>query len=131
MRLLVDTSVWIELLRRGKKPSKNLVSRIEDFVTCPPIVQEIFQGLRQGQESEYFASLFSSLPCVASPVPIERYIEAAELYRSGRARGLTVRSSVDSIIAAIAIKESLTVLHKDRDFLQIAKYSGLKQITEV
>jgi len=49
------------------------------------------------------------------------------LYRAARRQGLTVRSSVDCLIAACALRNGLTVLHRDRDYPLLAKVSGLQQ----
>jgi len=49
------------------------------------------------------------------PVPAEAFVEAAEIYRSGRRRGYAIRSTVDCLIAAIAIRHGVPFWHKDRD----------------
>jgi hypothetical protein len=66
-----------------------------------------------------------ALPCIDTPMRQERFEEAAGLYRSARRAGFTVRSSVDCLIAACAIKNGLTVLHRDRDFPALARVSPL------
>ena len=92
--ILVDTSVWIELLAgRGNRPS---AARVEQFVTCGPIVQEILQGLRQGPESELLKEGFIALPKLSDAIPVDLFIDAADIYREGRRRGYTIRSSVDA-----------------------------------
>ena len=53
-------------------------------------------------------------------------MEAAEIYRQGRKSGYTIRSSIDCLIAAIAIENDVPVWHKDRDFSFIARYSRLQ-----
>jgi predicted nucleic acid-binding protein len=52
--------------------------------------------------------------------------EAAELYRSARRAGITVRSSVDCLIAVCAVRNSLEVLHRDRDFNELERVSPLR-----
>ena len=49
------------------------------------------------------------------------YLEAANIYRSLRKRGLTIRSPVDCLIAALAIKHKVSLLHKDSDFALISQ----------
>ena len=61
-----------------------------------------------------------AFPMVEEHLPLAAYLEAAELYRSARRAGLTVRSSVDCLIATCAIRNSLRVMHKDRDFDALA-----------
>jgi predicted nucleic acid-binding protein len=68
-----------------------------------------------------------ALPCVESPLPQARFEEAAALYRSARRAGFTVRSGIDCLIAACAIRHGLTVLHADRDFSLLAKVSPLQE----
>jgi len=100
--ILVDTSIWIELL--AGKP--RYVIREEDllrFVTCDPVVQEVLQGLRPGLQSDAFRTAFLAIPVIGDPVPLGLFVAAAEIYRQGRRRGITIRSSADCLIAAIAI----------------------------
>ena len=70
------------------------------------------------------AVLFA-FPIVESPLTDEVFRLAVDLYRSARRAGFTVRSSVDCLIAACALRSSLTVLHHDRDFDALARVSTL------
>lgn len=123
--ILVDTSVWVDLLGRS---ARAVVEEREllTFATCGPVLQEVFQGLRQSSASDHFRSAFLALPILSDPVPARLFVAAAEIYRSGRQRGFTIRSSADCLIAAIAIENGVPVWHKDRDFTAIAKYTGLQ-----
>ena len=67
-----------------------------------------------------------ALPMVEAPLRQEVFEEAVGLYRRARAVGLTVRSSVDCLIAACALRHGLTDLHHDRDFGFLAKVSPLR-----
>ena len=125
--ILVDTSIWIELL--AGKP--RYVIREEDllrFVTCGPVVQEVLQGLRPGLQSDAFRTAFLAIPVLSDPVPLALFVSAAEIYRQGRRRGITIRSSADCLIAAIAIDRGIPVWHRDRDFSAIARYTGLETV---
>jgi hypothetical protein len=68
-----------------------------------------------------------SLPVVESPLHLEVFSEAVDLYRAARRAGLTVRSSVDCLIAACAIRHDLEVLHRDRDYTALAEISALRE----
>jgi hypothetical protein len=68
-----------------------------------------------------------ALPLVESPLEASVFSEAVDLYRSARRNGLTIRSSVDCLIAACAIRHDLEVLHRDRDYTAIAQVSALRQ----
>jgi len=122
--ILVDTSIWIELLTA--KPRS--IIREEDilrFVTCGPVVQEVLQGLRPGLQSDAFRTAFLAIPVLSDPIPLALFVSAADIYRQGRRRGITIRSSADCLIAAIAIDHGIPVWHRDRDFSAIARYTGL------
>jgi len=66
------------------------------------------------------------LPMLSNPLPRAAFLSAAELYRLGRAKGYTIRSSTDCLVAAIAIDNGVPVWHKDRDFESIARYTSLR-----
>jgi len=125
--ILVDTSVWIELLagRRGTSLREDVLL---DFVTCGPVVQEVLQGLWPGPESDAFREAFLAIPVLSDPIPLQLFLSAADIYRQGRRRGLTVRSSVECLIAAIAIENRVPVWHRDRDFTAIARYTALETV---
>jgi len=67
-----------------------------------------------------------AFPMVESPIPAERFLEAADLFRAARRAGVTVRSGVDCLIAACAIRHHLTVVHRDRDYTALARVSALR-----
>lgn len=124
--ILVDTSVWIATFRKSPLQLESVVS-LDLVVVCLPVLQEVLQGF--GNEHAYRLARESMLamPMVESPVRSARYLEAADLYRAGRRRALTIRSATDCLIAAIALHHDLEVLHADRDFAAIAAISGLRQ----
>ena len=125
--ILVDTSIWIEILTRNPR---HIIQEGElfSFVTCGPVVQEVLQGLRPGLQSDAFRTAFLAIPVLSDPVPLGLFVSAAEIYRQGRRRGITIRSSADCLIAAIAIDHGIPVWHRDRDFSAIASYTGLETV---
>jgi len=123
--MLVDTSVWIELLNRGLGSSVR-EQELLNFVTCGPVLQEVLQGLRNVPASDAFREAFLALPVLSDPLPSTSFLSAAEIYRLGRAKGYTIRSATDCLIAAIAIDNRMPVWHKDRDFEAIARYTSLR-----
>ena len=70
-----------------------------------------------------------ALPIVQSPMERPVFEDAVQLYRTARRRGFTVRSSVDCLIAACAIRHGLTVLHTDRDYTSLSRISPLRTQT--
>src|SRR5262249_51535554 len=118
--VLVDTSAWIEVFR---KPSRLLLENVVDFdevVTCLPVVQEVLQGFTSDAAFRSARESMLALPVIESPLSERVYLDAVDLYRRARRAGVTVRSGVDCVIAACAIRHSLTVLHCDRDYAAIA-----------
>lgn len=68
-----------------------------------------------------------ALPIVDSPLPAERFAQAVDLYRAARRSGGTVRSGVDCLIAACALRHGLEVVHRDRDYSALARVSSLAE----
>lgn len=97
-------------------------------MTCGPVVQEVLQGLSPGLQSDAFRTAFLAIPVLSDPVPFGLFVSAAGIYRLGRRRGITIRSSADCLIAAIAIEHGIPVWHRDRDFSAIARYTELEAV---
>lgn len=123
--LLVDTSVWIEVFRRAPRLRLEEVTDLDDVVTCLPVVQEVLQGFRDETAFRNAREAMLALPIVESPLGQSVFEDAVSLYRSARRAGLTIRSGVDCLIAACAIRNGLTVLHHDRDFGLLERVSPL------
>jgi predicted nucleic acid-binding protein len=124
--LLVDTSVWIEVFRRGTTFQLESVADLEEVVTCLPVIQEVLQGFRDERAFQVARESLYALPIVESPLQRAVFDEAIELCRRSRQAGVTVRSSVDCLIAACALRHGLTVVHRDRDFNRLARISPLE-----
>jgi predicted nucleic acid-binding protein len=124
--VLVDTSIWVEVFRRRSRLSLDEVVDFDDVVTCLPVMQEILQGFRDETAHARARAAMQALPIVESPVREGVFLEAADLYRAARRAGVTVRSGVDCLIAACAIRHRLPVLHHDRDYDAISKVSTLQ-----
>jgi len=125
--LLVDTSAWIEVFRRPARLTLDALGGIDEVVTCLPVVQEVLQGFRDERAFRVAREAMWALPMVEAPLGPQVVAEAIDLYRQARRAGWTVRSSVDCLIAACALRHDLTVVHRDRDFPQLSRLSGLKQ----
>jgi predicted nucleic acid-binding protein len=123
--VLVDTSIWVEVLRQGDGLDLESLVEFDEVVTCPPVVQEVLQGIRDPEAHAVAREAMLALPMLESPMPLAVYLEAAELYRVARRGGFTVRSSVDCLIAACAARHSIAVLHRDRDFDALAKVAAI------
>jgi predicted nucleic acid-binding protein len=125
--VLVDTSVWIATFRKRRPLDLEGVVDLEDVVTCLPIVQEVLQGFRDEAAYRKAREAMLSFPRVDDPLHYAVFEEAVDLYRTARRRGITVRSSIDCLIAASALRHDLEVLHRDRDYAALASVSRLRQ----
>ncbi len=122
---LVDTSVWVEVFRKPSRLDLTKVVDIEEIVTCLPVIQEVLQGFQEERTFRMARDAMFAFPVVESPLHRVVFEDAVELYRSARRKGLEIRSSVDCLIAACALRHGLEVLHCDRDFDALAKVSPL------
>jgi predicted nucleic acid-binding protein len=117
--IVADTSVWINFFKGIESEEVSLLTRYiqEDapIYLCPTIIQEILQGIqndKQFKEIKAYLLAFNIL----NDDGIEMAVSAANLYRTLRKKGVTIRKSNDCLIAQYAIKYQLKVLHQDRDF---------------
>lgn len=127
--LLVDTSVWIEVFKKPSRFDLRSVVDVDEVVTCLPIIQEVLQGFREENAFRLARDAMFSFPLIESPLRGEVFEEAAQLYRTARRAGITIRSGVDCLIAVCAMRHELAVLHADRDFSFLSQVSPLKQIS--
>jgi len=126
--IVVDTTVWIDFFEaRGTAYDRHLTELLEgdasialvDIVYC-----EILQGIRD--EEIYQRTRLSLLAHpILRPRGLETFEAAANLYRTARRRGFTVRRSVDCLIAATCLEAGAEIYHNDRDFDALARVSGL------
>ena len=128
MTVLVDTSAWVEYLR-GTGSLHNLWLRDAIRAETPlgwtdPVLYELTAGAGSAQRAEELRALLLRGPMLAV-AGLRDWENAAELYRSARSRGLTVRSSIDCLIAAVALRTDSSILALDRDFTALTNVSDL------
>jgi predicted nucleic acid-binding protein len=123
---LIDTSAWIEYLRgTGSRTNLKVRELIGfDAQVCDAIRMELLAGAR---DEKHVAQL-EKLLARATVIKTESidYDNAAAIYRACRRLGLTIRTHIDCLIAAIAIRTDTTLLHNDSDFDAIAKVATLR-----
>jgi predicted nucleic acid-binding protein len=126
--ILVDTSVWIEILRDRagrRKAAFDAALNGDDAVLTRFHALELLQGARDEREwtllREYL-DVQEYLECTSA-----MWSDAARIFFDLRRRGRTVRSSIDCCIAQIAIENDVLLLHRDRDFEVIAELRPLRQ----
>ncbi len=128
MRVLVDTSAWAEFLNGTGSPEAKAVDRLlageDDVVTCGLVAAEVFQGIRRDRdELEAFFRKMTFL----EPAGIDTYLRAADLHRTLRRRGVTIRSTIDCLLAVLAADNGCDILFRDRD-LRLIVESGLLDV---
>jgi len=127
--ILVDTSAWIEFLRGTDDPVvAQLTALIEagaELTLTEPIVMELLAGATTARLEQTVAVLVDGLPMTPVDARLD-YRAAAGLYVVSRRNGRPIRSLVDCLIAAVAIRRGLSVLHRDRDFDFLAEISPLQ-----
>lgn len=130
-RILVDTSVWIPFFNGLENPKvdylKDCIKEDRHLVLCPIIVQEILQGIREDEDYENVKDSLLAFP-IPNWSPVEASINAAQIYRYLRKKGVTIRKSNNCLIAAYAQHFDLSVLHEDRDFFIMAKHRIIRVI---
>lgn len=121
---LIDTSVWISYLREQNNSAvKNLISLLDDGVSfgiTSVIYQEILQGAFSQKDLERLIEYFSTQRFFHPKDSILSYQAAAKLYFTCRRKGITLRSTIDCLIAQVAIENNLLLLHNDKDFENIS-----------
>jgi hypothetical protein len=118
MRVLVDSSAWIDFFNGHPSPEAEALARLireeADVLTCGVVAAEVLQGIRRSNSLTKIERHFREMEWLTPREPAT-YMEAADLYRQLRSRGVTVRSTIDCIIAKLAQENDALLLSKDRD----------------
>lgn len=126
--IVADSSAWIDFLNQSESEVAAELERIlradQPLAITSLILTEVLRGLRSDEAAERVSRTFLGMPFLELDLP-EDHLEAAALYRRARGSGVTVRNTVDLLIATTCIKYGATLLHRDRDFDQLASVSDL------
>ncbi len=129
--MLVDTSVWIDFFNGNPGRHSDFLAHAieadEPVYLHSIILMEVLQGFRSDRDHAAVRDILLSYDFISED-PVEDAIGASDLYRSLKKKGATIRKSVDCLIAYAAIKNDMPLLHRDRDFDNIAKHTKLKVI---
>ena len=128
IKILADTSVWIDFLNDRDLPHVQTLGYhlTHSLVcSCPPVVQEVLQGIGNDAKYETVKDLLLTLEIFTSD-PLQAAVEAAEMFRLLRKRGLTIRKPNDCLIAWYAIRNKVKLLEADSDYKLIAKSTPLE-----
>lgn len=122
MKVLVDTSVWVDFFNgyasRQAETLAALIRNDANIVTCGVIAAEVLQGFRDARTVARIERHFSEMEWLTPDEPAT-YLAAAALYRSLRSRGITIRSTIDCLIACVAEAGDALLLYKDSDLERI------------
>jgi len=125
--VIIDTSAWIEYFNNGipdivEKVDYALDNKqvaIGDLIFC-----EVLQGIYSERQRRNVSELFSSLIRLEM-VGFEIAMKASSNYRLLRAKGITIRKTIDIIIGTYCAEKGIELIHNDRDFLMMAQHIGL------
>ena len=126
--ILVDSSVWIDYFRSADTPQVALLDSLfgrSPLAVGDLIAAEVLQGVRDEQEFKLVKKTLDAFDHI-DLIGYALAIKAAENYRHLRAQGITIRKTMDTLIATRCIENGLTLLHADRDFLPFVQHLGLK-----
>jgi predicted nucleic acid-binding protein len=127
--IVVDTSVWIDVLagRRTKQARRcaDLIEGGDPVALTDVIFAEILQGLGSDAEAKLVERHLRAFP-VLRLEGLDDFALAAGLYRAARANGVTIRNTLDCLIAAPCVRTGAPLLHADADFDRLASCTSLR-----
>lgn len=124
---LIDSSILIDFLgNRGENPLVDIIEQGLPYALTPLVVQEVLQGIRSNAQFKKISVYLSSQIMLEPKDALGACMQAAEIFRKARTAGYKVRSSVDCLIAQIAVEHEATLVHNDRDFDALATVIPLK-----
>jgi len=127
--ILVASSVWIDFLSASRSAAgrelRRMITEAEPFALTGVVITEVLQGLRRdASRIERYLSQWDLL----EPIGFGTYREAADIFRSARSKRVAV-TTVDALIAAIAVEHSAALFTLDKDFTRIANIVSLSLYT--
>lgn len=131
--ILVDSSVWIDYFRGVTTPQTEKLDAllgIEPIATGDLILTEVLQGFASDRDFNQARKLMTSL-VIVDLTGQNIAIQAAMNFRALRSRGITVRKTIDTVIATHCIESELSLLYSDRDFDPFVEHLGLRSALPV
>jgi predicted nucleic acid-binding protein len=126
--ILVDSSVWIDYFRSADTPQVVLLDSLlgrSPLAVGDLIAAEVLQGIDDEQQFKRVRKVLDAFEHIEL-AGYDLAVKASGNYRVLRSMGITIRKTVDTLIATRCIEDGLTLLHADRDFLPFGQYLGLK-----
>jgi len=128
--ILVDSSVWIDYFNGRKTAQTDKLDQLlgrEALTIGDLILTEVLQGFADQREFDIAREMLASLTIVELG-GAEVAVQAARNFRTLRSKGVTVRKTIDTIIATRCIESEYGLLFADRDFDPFVKYLGLRSV---
>jgi len=125
--IVVDTTVWADWFKGRTSSEADRLERAlagEDAGLAPVILAEVLQGFRADRDFERARALLVGLPLLT--LDVDGHVSAARLFRRLRSKGVTVRGTIDCIIAQTCITAGVELLSHDQDFVAIARHTPLR-----
>jgi predicted nucleic acid-binding protein len=127
--IVVDTSVWIDVLNDTPTPQAThcveLIEAGQPIALTDVILTEILQGLRSDREAARVERHLRAFP-ILRLAELDDFVLAAKLYRAARRAGVTIRKTLDCLIAAPCVRTGVPLLHADADFDRLAACTSLR-----
>jgi predicted nucleic acid-binding protein len=127
--IVVDTSVWIDVLNENDTAAAvrcvELIEAGEPVALTDVVFTEILQGLRSEEEASLVEERLRAFPVLRLD-GLDDFALAAELYRTARRAGVTIRKTLDCLIAAPCVRTGVPLLHADADFDRLAGCTALR-----
>lgn len=126
--ILVDSSVWIDFFRGTTTPQSERLDELlgsEPLVVGDLILAEVLQGFSSERDFNQAKNLLTTLH-VVDIGGLEAAVQAARNFRTLRARGVTIRKTIDTLIATRCIESDYALLYSDRDFDPFVEHLGLR-----
>lgn len=130
--ILIDSSVWVDYFRGAATAQTDMLQGLlptQHLYTGDLILIEVLQGFRKDSEYQRARDLLLSLRQIELGGH-EVALKAAQNYRTLRKAGITVRKTIDTIIATRCIESGFRLLHDDRDFDPFVTHLGLRSVVD-
>ncbi len=125
--ILIDSSVWIDYFRGAATPQTDRLDALldaEPLAVADVVLTEVLQGFTRDRDFDAALRLLTSLS-VIEVGGMDMAVKAARNFRTLRARGVTVRKTIDTLIATRCIESGFSLLYSDRDFDPFVDHLGL------
>ena len=127
--VVVDTSVWVDHFKNKENSKTKLLEKIlssNKQIVLPGIIYvEILQGIKTDKKFKEVKEILDDF-IFFSMDNKETYLKSIEIYRTCRKNGITIRKTIDCLIASVVLENDFEFLHNDKDFDSISKFFSLK-----